>query len=117
MYSARVGLDRLVISHGHGFEVLPLSEIIFAAAEGNYTIFHLEGHRKVISSRQLGSYESQLPGPGFFRTHKSYLINLRHLKGYSTRNGYMVLLSNGYEVPVSRRKLTEFRELSRKRSV
>lgn len=105
---------RLVVHHGSGFEMLPIPQIIFAEAEGNYTTFYLEGYRKVISSKQLGSYETLLPEQAFFRSHKSYIINLKHLKGYSSRNGYTALLSESYEVPVSRRKLQGFLELSKK---
>lgn len=105
---------RLVVHHGSGFEMLAIPQIIFAEAEGNYTTFYLEGYRKVVSSKQLGSYEMLLPEQAFFRSHKSYIINLKHLKGYSSRNGYTALLSESYEVPVSRRKLQGFLELSKK---
>lgn len=105
---------QVIVNHDNGFELFDRSQILFAAAEGSYTAFYLEGSRKIIASRQLGSYEALLTNPTFFRSHKSYIINLRHLKGYSSKNGYAALLSEGYEVPVSRRKLPLFLELSKK---
>lgn len=104
----------LVVGHGKGFEILDTQQIIFAEADGNYTTFHLDGYRKVIASKQIGAFEALLPASLFFRTHKSYLINLRHLKGYSSHEGYTALLSDSYEIPVSRRRLTEFLELSKR---
>ncbi len=41
----------------------------------------------------------------FFRCHRSYLINLKHLKGYQKGNAYM---DNGREIPVSRLRSREF---------
>lgn len=106
--------NQFIVHHGQGFELLNLSQILFAEAEGSYTSFYLEGARKVTASRQLGSYEQLLAGPSFFRSHKSYIINLAHLKGYSSKNGCAALLAGGHEVPVSRRKLSLFLELSKK---
>lgn len=108
------GRNQVIVHHGQGFELFNFSQILFAEAEGSYTSFYLEGARKVIASRQLGSYESLLTNPSFFRSHKSYIINLSHLKGYSSKNGCAALLTEGYEVPVSRRKLSLFLELSKK---
>ncbi|WP_118973843.1 LytR/AlgR family response regulator transcription factor [Taibaiella koreensis] len=108
------GKQQVIVNHDDGFELFDQSRILFAEAEGSYTAFYLEGAQKIIASRQLGSYETLLASPFFFRSHKSYIINLRHLKGYSSKNGYTALLSEGYEVPVSRRKLSLFLELSKK---
>lgn len=106
--------NQFIVHHDQGFELFNLSQVLFAEADGSYTSFYLEGARKVVASRQLGSYESVLTGPSFFRSHKSYIINLSHLKGYSSKNGCAALLAEGYEVPVSRRKLSLFLELSKK---
>ncbi|RQO30911.1 hypothetical protein DBR32_09370 [Taibaiella sp. KBW10] len=106
--------QQLIVNHDKGFELFDRSQVVFAAAEGSYTVFHLEGSRKITASRQLGSYEPLLTNPTFFRSHKSYIINLRHLKGFSSKDGYTALLSEGHEVPVSRRKLPLFLELSQK---
>ncbi len=41
----------------------------------------------------------------FFRCHRSYLINLSHLKSYRNNTAYM---ANGKEIPVSRLRSREF---------
>lgn len=112
--SAFTADTHLVVGHGKGFEILDTRQIIFAEANGNYTTFLLDGGRKVMASKQIGTVETMLPASFFFRTHKSYIINLKHLKGYSSHEGYTALLSENHEVPVSRRRLTEFLELSKK---
>jgi two-component system LytT family response regulator len=45
---------------------------------------------------------------GFVRTHKSYLINLQHVKEYLRGEGGSVILSNNKEVEVARRKKDDF---------
>ena len=52
----------------------------------------------------MHDYETLLEDAGFVRIHKSYLINLLHVKEYIRGEGGSVLLSNGHEVEVSRRK-------------
>jgi len=45
-----------------------------------------------------------LADSGFMRIHKSYLVNLLHIKEYIRGEGGMVVLDNNKEVEVSRRK-------------
>lgn len=102
---------KLMVNHGSGFNLLSGEDILFARADGNYTTFHLQGHKKIMSAKQIGFYEELLPPQLFFRSHKSYIINIRYLEGYSFREGHTAHLSEGHEVPVSRRKLSQFIEL------
>ena len=53
---------------------------------------------------RIENLETKLGGH-FFRCHRSYLINLKHLKGYKNGTAYM---DNGKEVPVSRLRSKEF---------
>lgn len=102
---------RIMVSKGGGFDLLDSQEIVFAEAEGNYTTFYLYDGQKITSSKQIGFYEELLLPPRFFRSHKSYIIHLKYLKGYSSREGHMALLEKAQQVPVSRRKLQEFLSL------
>jgi two-component system LytT family response regulator len=40
----------------------------------------------------------------FIRVHKSFLVNLEHIKEYVRGEGGSVIMANGHEVEVSRRK-------------
>ncbi|MBK7856043.1 MAG: LytTR family transcriptional regulator DNA-binding domain-containing protein [Bacteroidetes bacterium] len=44
----------------------------------------------------------------FLRSHKSSIINLLCVKEYSSNEGHNVLMKNGMNVQVSRRKLDDF---------
>lgn len=95
---------KLCIPSVKGFQVIELKEIIYCQAEGSYTIFHLQKGTQVVASRTLMEYEETLKATSFLRIHKSFLINLHHIKEYIRGEGGSVILSNGAEIEVSRRK-------------
>ena len=99
---------RLCLPTLKGFIILKLDDIVYCEAERSYTIFHLEDKRTVIVSKPLLEYESMLVDTSFFRIHKSFLINLRHVKEYQRGEGGIVIMGNNAEIEVSRRKKEQF---------
>jgi two-component system, LytTR family, response regulator len=93
-----------------GFHVVSLTDIIYCEAEGPYTNFHLLDNKKVCVSRPLVDFELLLIDDNFLRVHKSFLINLHHTREYRRGEGGVVILSNGAEIDVSRRKKDIFLE-------
>ena len=91
-----------------GFVVLKLNEIILCEAEKNYTIIHLNNKKTLIVSRPLLDYEKILDGTSFIRIHRTYMINLQHIMEYQRGEGGVVIMSNGAEIEVSRRKKDQF---------
>lgn len=95
---------KLCISSLKGFQVVQLSDIVYCESETSYTIFHLSNGQKVTASRSILEYEQLLELNDFVRVHRSYLVNLNHVKEYQRGEGGTVLLSNNKEVEISRRK-------------
>ncbi len=95
---------KLCISDLKGFQVIKLSDIIYCEAESSYTIFHLTNGQSFTASRTIVEYELLLQESGFCRIHKSFLVNLIHVKEYQKGEGGSVIMSNKNEVEVSRRK-------------
>ena len=95
---------RLCLPTMKGFIILKLEDILYCEAERSYTIFHLEDGKTVTVSRPLAEYETMLIDTPFFRVHKSFLINLHHVKEYQRGEGGTVIMSNKAEIEVSRRK-------------
>jgi two-component system LytT family response regulator len=91
-----------------GFQVVRLKDIIYCEASSNYTIFHLTDKSSIMASRPIHEFEAMLEDAGFVRVHKSFLINLEHVTEYMRGAGGSVLLSNGMDVEVSRRKKDNF---------
>ncbi len=99
---------RLCLPTLKGFIVLKLDDVIYCEAERSYTVFHLEGNRTVTVSRPLLEYDEVLKDTSFLRIHKSFLINLNHVKEYHRGEGGTVIMSNNGEIEVSRRKKEQF---------
>lgn len=95
---------KLCIPSLKGFQVVKLAEIIYCEASSNYTNFHFTERPLICASKPIHEYESLLEDCGFVRIHKSFVVNLEHVKEYIRGEGGTVILSNGHEIEVSRRK-------------
>lgn len=101
---------KLAIPDSSGIIFVPIKTIIRCESDGNYTKIFLTSGKKILASKTLGEYESMLDGDGFFRVHRSHLINLSHLKKYNKGEHSYVELGDGTQVDVSRRKKSAFME-------
>ena len=95
---------KLCIPSLKGFQVIEIQDIIYCEASGNYTNFHFTRHPFICASKPIHEYEELLADRNFIRIHKSFLVNLEHIKEYIRGEGGSVILTNGHEVEVSRRK-------------
>ena len=82
------------------FEKVAIEDIIYIQADGDYTMTYTSNNR-YISTLNLKELEDLLAHRGFFRTHRSYLVNLNITSNIDTANN--VLEVNGFRVPYSRR--------------
>lgn len=100
--------QKICIPSLKGFQVVPLSDILYCEASSNYTNFHFANRSLICASRPIHEYEDLLADAHFVRVHKSIVINLEHVKEYIRGEGGTVVLSNGHRVEVSRRKKDAF---------
>ena len=95
---------KLVLPMMEGFEVVKMSEILYCEADDNFTCFYfIDGQKKLIC-RNLKFYEKALDPFGFFRVHRSHIVNLDFVKRYIKGKGGSVVLENGKEIVVSNNK-------------
>ncbi len=113
IYSEERPITKITVTEQFGFRMVNVSEIMYLQADSNYTIIHLSGLNKIVSTRSMGDYEKILSAPGFFRIHKSTIINMDFLQGFSSYEGNFAKLSDGTQLSISRRKVTEFRDIVR----
>ena len=102
--------DRLVIREGSRSLVLPREEVLWIEASGQYVMAHVRGGDHYLVRIALGTLEEQLRPWGFFRVHRSALVNLdavREIRPLSHGDG-LVVLSGGTEVKLSRSRREEF---------
>lgn len=84
----KIGLATL-----NAISFVEIDNILFFEAEGAYTKVIMKEGDPLTVSRGLKNFERTLAGnPDFFRCHKSYLVNVRHITGYiKTDGGYLVV--------------------------
>ena len=95
---------KLCIPSLKGFQVIEIQDLIYCEASGNYTNFHFTGRPSICASKPIHEYETILEECNIVRIHKSFMVNLHHIKEYIRGEGGAVIMSNGHEVEVSRRK-------------
>ncbi|MCB0397480.1 MAG: response regulator transcription factor [Flavobacteriales bacterium] len=103
-------MKKIVIPEGDGMTFVGLSDIIRCESDGNYTFIIMTGGKRILAAKTLGDYEEMLSDENFVRIHRSHLINLEHVNRYIKGEGGYVVMSDGSEVEVSRRKKAEFIE-------
>jgi len=108
MHNPKKNHDKIAVPTTEGFVLVPLEEIIFCQANGNYTEFHLLNNRKLLSSYTLKQYHELLIEQNFFRAHRSYLINLSYVKKYKRGDGGIVIMQDGSEIELSRQNKEAF---------
>lgn len=96
----------LTVAVGTALRTLPLSELLYAEVLLHDTSF-VTASETIVSKIPLSEVEKKTAGQSFFRCHKSYLINLRHIR----RIDYAaVTMDNGDVVPLSKYKRKELLE-------
>ena len=112
---ANAGLiKKITLPDVQGYNIVDLEDVLYLKGADNYTSFYLNKHKKVVVSKTLKEYESLLGAMGFFRIHKSSIINLIHLKNINKENGLDVVMSDGRTLSVSRRRSTELLDKARR---
>jgi two-component system LytT family response regulator len=78
-------------------------EIAYIEACESYSWIYLISGSRILSSKTIGYYEILFSEQQFTRIHRSYLINLSHLKHYEPRYR-LIHLKGAYTLSVSYRK-------------
>lgn len=102
------GLHKLALPTQQGIHMVKIEDIIRIEADGNYAKIYLSNGENIFVSKQLKVFESWLEGLCFFRVHHSHIINLNYLQKYIKGDGGSVIMDNGHEVEVSRRRKDDF---------
>lgn len=100
--------NQIALSSSDGYLFVKIKDIIYCKGDGAYTYFYLVGQDRITVSKNLKEFETLLSGYGFFRVHKSYLINLTQMKRYVRGDGGYVIMTNGDSVDVSKRRKEAF---------
>lgn len=77
--------------------LVKISDIVYLESEGEYVRMHLDDGTTITTLFRLKNMEAALPSDMFMRVHRSYIVNLRCIKGYVRGR---VFLSDTEYVPI-----------------
>ncbi|MGK0279927.1 MAG: two-component system LytT family response regulator [Litorivivens sp.] len=98
----------LILKTQEGDLKLAVKDIIHIEGDRNYSLIYMRNNLKKLVTKTLVDLEELLDYKGFYRCHRSHILNADHITSYS--NGIFAVLSNQKKIPISRRKKKPFSE-------
>ncbi|MBP8879454.1 MAG: response regulator transcription factor [Flavobacteriales bacterium] len=83
---------------GRSYQV-KYKDVLFVRAESNYLILQLKD-KHFLLRMTLNMLESEVDPKQFVRIHRSYIVNMKHVRGarYSGNNEFVFTMSNGQHI-------------------
>lgn len=103
--------ERILVEQGSKWVTLPVSDICWLEAEGDYTKIHT-ARQAYLSTKGIGELEGRLNPQHFQRVHRSAIVALGAIREiYREPSGPQVVLHNGVTLKVSRTYTEALRRL------
>lgn len=105
-------LERILVKDGSRIHVLPVDELDYVEAQGDYVLFVRRGE-KLRKQQTLNRLAEQLDPRRFVRVHRSYVVNVDRLARLDlyAKDSRVAILRDGTRLPVSRAGYARLREL------
>lgn len=104
-------IHKIILRDISAIYFVDVADIQYCSSEKNYTTFILNTGEEITISKTIKEYETILKSLSFFRTHRSYLINLDYVKFFDKREGGAIVMKNEKEIPLARNKRESFMRL------
>lgn len=95
-------LPNIPIPTMQGYEFLPVSDIVYAEADGSYTYIYLKDGKKITVSRTLKDFEQMLVGHAVVRTHQSFLVHIPYIQQLVKGHAPHLIMRTGHKIDISR---------------
>lgn len=97
-------LDRFVIKNNGRILLVPVEEVDWIEACGNYVVLHTSSAKHIVRET-MKRLEVRLDPHRFLRIHRSSIVNINRIKELQVHFGdeHLVILDNGAELTLSRR--------------
>lgn len=100
--------QKIAISSLDAVRYLLVNQIVRLEADGSYCRIIMADGEAIVSSKNMHHYEQVLPSDTFIKVHRSHIINTNFVNAIIKTDGGSIQLSNGHEIPISRRKKEVF---------
>lgn len=105
----QLSINKIALEIPRGVSFVSYDDIYYFEADGMYTKVHFGNKKHELICKPLRYFEKQLIDKSFFyRSHRSYLVNLRHLTELVKKDGFQLMLDNGINIPMTKTKYQEF---------
>jgi two-component system LytT family response regulator len=102
-------IKKIALPMSHGLTFVPLVDILYLEADGSYTHVFLKDGSKLLISKKIKDFEQTLhPENRFFRTHRSFIVNLDYISQYVKQDGGHVVMENNAVIQIARDRKEEF---------
>lgn len=103
--------NRIVVKNNNEIRIVPVSDLYYVEAYDDYVKLFTQDNY-FLKKKTMNYYEQVLDNSIFFRTHRSYIINLQQLTKIEPleKNSYVALLKNGKRIPLSRNGYVKLKE-------
>lgn len=103
--------SRIAVPTWEGLEFIQLRNVVRIESNSNYSRIFFTSGASLLVTKQLKEFEEMLVPYRFCRIHNTHLINLNYVRKYLRGDGGRVVMENGDEIDVSRRKKDDFLKL------
>jgi len=97
---------QIAITSAEAYDIVKISDITRCEGWNKYTRIYLDDGEMLVSSSNIGNFREQLEPYEFYACHKSHIINKKKIKRYLKEG--IVILADGSQVPVARRRKEYF---------
>lgn len=108
------GTKKIALPIAEGYLFVEQNEIVYMEADNTYTTIYFTNGNKVLVSRSLGEFVELIGSAEFYKPHRSYYINLNHIRQFNKQDGGSLIMDNGHTVYIARDKKHEFLEMMQK---
>lgn len=95
---------KLAIPTGEGLQFVEFKNILLCMADRSYCKFFILNKPTILVSKPMKEFENELINHGFYKVHKSSIVNLSHIVKYEKGAGGSLELIDGTRVVVSTRR-------------
>ena len=95
---------KIVLDVEEGLVIESTNNIEYCYANQSYSTIVTLAQKEIIVTKSLKQLEELIADQNFYRTHKSYLVNIQYITKYVRIPESYVMLKSGTRIPVSSRK-------------
>ena len=93
--------ENIILDIEHGFIVENSYNIVYCYAKNSYAVLVLNNGKECLVPKSLKEIQKILPQNQFYRTHKSFIVNIYYIQKFVRGKENYVYLEGGAEIPVS----------------